>query len=225
MTPAMTLLLVVWGPAVRAEPPAPAPPRPQLRLTYRRLRVPVPSDLLGTPVAPPAGDVESPAHGAAPNARLVPGDWAEHVTRLAAEGKAEVLHEGEVSTIDGYWATVYLGDPEAREPEFLLQARPVVVEGGAVWLSVAYGTLRRAGEAVGLVEGRGRGAPGEVCVNCGPGLGEMLLVPELVLTTRLEPGQSALAGGAKWALEDAGGLQAPPDEWTVVTATVEEGPQ
>ncbi|MBM3498940.1 MAG: hypothetical protein FJX74_09745 [Armatimonadetes bacterium] len=225
MKPTMVLLLAACGLVAQAEPPAPDLPRPQVRLTYRHVHVPIAEDLLGAPAAPPPGDVESPAHGDAPSVRLVPGDWAERVTRLVAEGKAEVLHEPSVSTIDGYWATVYLGDPEAKEPDFLFQARPIVVEGGAIWLSVAYGTLRRAGQTPRLVEGVGGETQGEVCVNCGPGLGEVLLVRQLVVTTRLQAGQSALAGGAKWALEDAAGLAASPDEWVVVTAAVEAAPE
>ncbi len=201
-------------------------PRPQLTLKYQYLRVPNRDDLLGAAVSPPLGDVESPGHGAAVNALLTPGDWARRAAELVAEGKARLLDEGVISAMDGYWGAIYRGDPEDKAPKFVFQARAVVAEGGALWLSVAYGTLRRAGGAPQPIEGLGQGGtPGEVCVSCGPGLGQMLLVPELVLTTRLEPGQSALAGGATWALEEAGSLAAPADRWVVVSAAVDEPPQ
>jgi len=199
-------------------------PRPQVNVRYQHLRVPDPGDLLGKQASLPMGESPSPGHEDAPDARLSAGDWEARVSRLVAAGKAEVLQEGRVSVIDTYWATVYVGDPEAAEPDFCLQVRPIAMADGSLWLSLAYGTLRRAGggpEAA--APDAGRGTPGEVCVSCGPGLGVMALVPELVVTTRVQPGESVLAGGAKWALENAGGLQAPPDEWVVLSAVVEEG--
>jgi len=201
-------------------------PRPQVELKYQHVHVPDPTDLLGKQASLPMGEGPSPGHGDAPDARLSAGDWEARVSELVAAGKAEVLQEGRVSVIDTYWATVYLGDPETAEPDFCLQVRPVAMADGSLWLSLAYGTLRRTGRDPEPTEaGTGRGTPGEVCVNCGPGVGVMVLVPELVVTTRVQPGQSVLAGGAKWALEDAGGLQAPPEEWVVVSAVVEEAPK
>ncbi|MBM3472623.1 MAG: hypothetical protein FJX75_05050 [Armatimonadetes bacterium] len=198
-------------------------PRPQVTLRYRRLKVPDPADLFGKPAAPPMGEVPSTVHGAAVNAQVTVGDWESRVAALVAGGKAETLNEGTVSVMDSYWATVWLGDPEAPQPEFCFQARPTVMETGALRLSLAYGTWRRTGrdpEPPGVAEGRG--TPGEVCISCGPGLGVVVLVPELVLTTRLEAGQSVLVGGVAWALEDAGTLAGPADEWVVVSAAVED---
>jgi hypothetical protein len=220
MTPAALLALtgaVLW-PGLRVQ--ADDPLRLQVRMTYRHVRVQGPSELLGRPAAPEAEDAELRALKQAPEALIHSGNWVERLERLVAEGRAEVLHEAEVSVMDGYWGTVYLGDVEARAPEFVFQARPVVVDGG-ILLSVAYGALRRVGG-----EGRPAALPtDEVCVNCGPGLGAMVLVPAFVVTTRLEPGQSALAGGAQWAVEELAGLAAPANEWVVVTAEIEEASQ
>jgi hypothetical protein len=198
-------------------------PRPQITLRYRRVKVPNGADLLSRLVAPPMGDVPSAVHGAAVNARLTVGDWESRVAELVAAHKAEVLSEGSVSVMDSYWGTVWLGDPEAPQPEFCFQARPTVMDNGALWLSLAYGTWRRTGrDAEPPKATDGGGTPGEVCINCGPGIGVAVLVPELILTTRVEAGQSVLVGGLAWAPEDAGSLAAPPDEWVVVSAVVQD---
>ena len=192
-------------------------PLPQITVKYQRLRATNPEDLLGAPVAP----LPAPRDDEAPEARLAVGDWGPRIAELVQAGRAKVLQDGRVSTMDGYWATVYLGDPEAPRPTFLLHARAVLMQDKGIWLALAYGVLVRKGEEAKPPEGQLELVKrGEVCVNCGPGVGEMLLQPELQLSARLDPGQSLLIGGLQWHLA-SGTLRAPADEFVLVTAQPE----
>jgi hypothetical protein len=197
-------------------------PRPQVTLKYQQMRLADPQDLTGRPAGPPLAAALASNGAGGPAAVCAPGDWRPAVAALVKAGKAKVLQEGSVAAVSGSWGTVYLGDPEAREPSFCFQARPVVMEDGSVWLSLAYGVLKRkGGEATALAKQPGAQPSGEVCVNCGPGVGEMLLQPEIVLSARLAGGASLLASGLRWHLEGSESLAGPQDECVVVTAQVE----
>jgi hypothetical protein len=197
-------------------------PRPQVTLKYQQIRLADPQDLTGRPAGPPlAAALASNGAGGLP-AVCATGDWQPAVAALVKAGKAKVLQEGGVAAVSGGWGTVYLGDPEAPKPSFCFQARPVVTEDGAVWLSLAYGVLKRKGGEAKPPAGQPGAQPaGEVCVNCGPGVGEMLLQPEIILSARLAGGMSLLVSGLRWHVEGGESLSGPQDECVVVTAQVE----
>lgn len=195
--------------------------RPEVKLSYKHVRVSRLEDLLGAPAAPPPPNPLSNRSKLVIGAHIAVGDWNSRIVNLLQAGTAELLHEGDVSVIDGCPAAVYLGNPEAERPEFCLLAWPMANVDGSIWLSVVRGTLSRKGRTSAPGEGSLRTEPsGPVCVNCGPAVGEVEFEPAAVITTHLAPNQSVLLGGIWWSTPADESPPGPRSEFTIITAQV-----
>lgn len=173
-------------------------PRRTITVSYVHVRVPDPTMLVGKPAGPPTaagiagGDGEQPIP-----VRVAPGDWMERVRTLADAGRATILQDGTTSVLDGSWGAVYVGDPE-RDPEFLLQGRPVLMDDGEVWLTLAFGHIERRGaEEAEWQKPAAADGPG-LCMSCGPGVGDLLFVPEVTVSSVWPDRQSLLVEGPMW---------------------------
>ena len=183
-------------------------PRRAIDLAYQYLRVKEAGLLLGPPSAPPAPEPWRAGGGSPPlSPRVAVGDWSPKVADLARKGSLSIAQQGESPGMDGILATVYIGDPEALSPEFCLQARPVLMADGSVWVTVIFGRVTHGRDEAPRTEGAG-GDDRPVC-PCGQSVGDVALVPELTLSALVPAGQSLLLCGLQWRV--GGGTLAAPE--------------
>lgn len=202
-------------------------PRTQVTLRVTAARLVAPEALFGVEVDPPvpgSGTTDAPLE-----TRVAVGDWGERLAELIESEPEliEVISQPMVATINGTTGTVFLAatTPEVGEDgehiahqtdAFCLQARPVVMDDASVWLSLSFGRLVRD-EPVTPPDG---GVTGDdVCVSCGPGLGDWQLVPEITVTARVPVGESMLVRGLKWYTGDDDSVRA--DDNTVIAVIPE----
>jgi len=194
-------------------------PRAQVEVTAQHIRLKDPQALLGAPMDPPNPGTSrvGEAEGAI-EARVAVGDWTKRLDALG-DGAVTVLNEPWATVINGHQATVFVASDDAENPLLLcLQFRPEVMMDGSIWLALSFGRVVRNEPDTGPVAEAADGE--EACEACAPGPGDWRLVPELTVTTLVQPGQSVLLRGLKWYVGDGDSMRAPADEFVIVTPSI-----
>ncbi len=194
-------------------------PRAQVQVSAQHIRLKAPQALLGAPIDPPSpGASHAGEAGAAIEARVAVGDWAKRLEDLGADA-VTVLNEPWATVINGHEATVFITSDDAEKPvAHCLQFRPAVMADGSIWLTLSFGRIVRDEPDTVPVDLATGGE--EACEACGPGPGDWRLIPELTVTTLVQPGQSVLLRGLKWYVGEDDSMRAPADEFVIVTPSI-----